>query len=198
MGAVTNLLQAGVGAVGTAAEIDAIKAQQEIEERSLRRQERQLLRQAEDVRRRGQTEALRKAQETRQLIGAQRAALAGQGILVGTGTAAELQTQAATIGAADQATIQINAFRQAQGFQIAASELQLQRELVGIAGRAQRRQTLVTGGLKFAQRLGKAKISRTPKRRRKPTQAELRTARSISRSASTGISGVSGFFRGGF
>jgi hypothetical protein len=106
-------------------------------------------RRAEDVIRRGQAAESQQRQQTRKLIGSQRAAMAAQGIDIQAGTAFEIQSEAEALGALDAATIRNNAARGALGLRFQAGALETQQDIERITGRARRRGTLLTGGLQF-------------------------------------------------
>lgn len=73
-------------------------------------------RSATDATARGQVAEDQKANQTKQLIGQQRAALAGNGVDPNSGTAVDLQSDAAGNGELDQLTIGANAAREAAGY----------------------------------------------------------------------------------
>ncbi len=73
-------------------------------------------RKAVDAEQRGQTAKAKKALQTRQLIGRQRVAQAGQGQRVDFGSALELVQDTAQIGKLDELQIKANAEREALGF----------------------------------------------------------------------------------
>lgn len=72
---------------------------------------------ADDARLRGEEMARRKAVETRQLTGRQRAVLAANGVLVDQGSALDLTSDTAEIGKLDELTIRSNAEREALGYE---------------------------------------------------------------------------------
>lgn len=76
--------------------------------------------QATDAITRGKDEEARFRQGVKALIGSQRAGFAGQGVDVGSGSAVDVQTDAAYLGELDAYTIQQNAVREAQGFHVQA------------------------------------------------------------------------------
>ena len=71
---------------------------------------------AADARAQGEVAAAKQAQQNAQLVGRQRATLAGNGVVVDTGSALDLTTETKGQGALDQLTIRNNAERQALGF----------------------------------------------------------------------------------
>jgi hypothetical protein len=72
--------------------------------------------QAQDAELRGQTDAQRQGQETRRVIGSQRAGFAGANVDVSVGSAVDVQADAAFLGELDVQTIEENARREALGF----------------------------------------------------------------------------------
>jgi len=78
--------------------------------------------QAVDAVDRGEEDAARLREQVRGLVGAQRSGFAGQGVVVDTGSAADVQADTKTLGEADVRTIRHNAQRQAWGFRVEAEE----------------------------------------------------------------------------
>lgn len=88
--------------------------------------------QAEDAIQRGAEEESRYRAGVRQLIGSQRAGYAGSNIVVGFGSALDVQEDTAVQGELDALTIRTDAAREAWGFRIEAQDL---RQQAGIARR---------------------------------------------------------------
>ena len=80
---------------------------------------------AQDTEQRGELDADRRRVATKQLIGAQRSAIAGNGIDVNSGSAAIMQDDAAQFGELDALTISNNAAREAYGYRVGASNDQM-------------------------------------------------------------------------
>ena len=76
---------------------------------------------AQDAMERGSIEEARQYRKTSQVLGAQRAALAANGLDTTFGSAADIQTDTETLGWEDAQTIRNNAVREATGFEISAS-----------------------------------------------------------------------------
>lgn len=72
---------------------------------------------ADDARAQGEVTAAKQAQAGAQLVGRQRATLASNGVVVDTGSAADLTTETAGRNKLDELTIRNNAERQALGFE---------------------------------------------------------------------------------
>lgn len=94
---------------------------------------------------RGNEAANRSQLGTRQLIGAQRSAIAANGVDVGSGTAADLQSDAAGIGALDALALKNNAAREAFGYSVDAMNQTSRGQMARAAGRNAMRSTLLTG-----------------------------------------------------
>ena len=101
-------------------------------------------RQAADAIARGAEAAGRVKRDTKQLIGSQRVALAGQGIDIDTGTAGDLQDDAAHLGELDRLQVLHNAQREAFGFQVDAANSRAGAETTRTATRNAGRTTLLT------------------------------------------------------
>lgn len=100
--------------------------------------------QAADALTRGKEAAARTALDTKALIGSQRVALAGQGVDVNSGTAADLQSDSAQLGELDRLQIEHNAQREAYGYKVDAANSRAQGEQVRSASRNAARGTLLT------------------------------------------------------
>lgn len=141
------------GAISQAA---AIRTETELRERTAGLNRRLLELQAEDVRRRGETEAELVRKRAKQLSGKQRIALAAQGIDIETGTALAAQEDVAALTALDVSTIRSNAWREAWGLRTEALGLESAQRFAAISGRLRERTTLLTGGLRALTELGGA------------------------------------------
>jgi uncharacterized protein YcbX len=113
--------------------------------------------QAADALSRGEQMVGRIRQGTRQLVGAQRAAMAAQGIDVNSGTPLDLQGDSNTLSAFDQLTAKNNAAREAWGFNVdaanqraAGANARLAGENEGKALTAKSYSTLLTGSAGLA------------------------------------------------
>jgi len=72
----------------------------------------------------------------RGLIGGQRAGFAGQGVEVGSGSAADVQADAAYLGELDARTIRHNSEREAWGFEVEAADRRLAADVARRGGQA--------------------------------------------------------------
>lgn len=104
--------------------------------------------QADDVIKRGKVASNLQRKKTKQLVGAQRAALAAQGIEVNSGSGLQLQEEAMEMGAADARTIENNAFREAWGMRAQASEMRFQGRVQQMANKYAARNAVLVGATK--------------------------------------------------
>jgi len=92
--------------------------------------------QAGDAITRGQDEESRFRTQVRGLIGTQRAGFAGQGVDVGSGSAADVQADSAYLGELDAQTIRANAQREAWGYQVEAEDRRKAAAIARAGGKA--------------------------------------------------------------
>lgn len=95
--------------------------------------------QATDAQARGVDSEGRFAQSVRGLIGTQRTGYAGQGVAVDSGSAADVQTDASTLGATDLRTMRGNAQREANGFRVQAQNYRTDAGIARQGGEIARR-----------------------------------------------------------
>lgn len=100
---------------------------------------------AQDAVDQGWVAAQRRLQDTRQVIGSQRASLAHQGVDINQGSAADTQANAAYLGHLDAATIQNNAAREAWGYKVSAVNDRMAATYAQQSGDVGAMQTLLTG-----------------------------------------------------
>lgn len=93
--------------------------------------------QAADVMTQAAREAAKIRAGVRQVQGAQRTGMAAGNIDVSTGSAADVQTDAAYVGSLDAVTIHNNAMRQAWGYKVQAEDLRREAEITRKTGAAQ-------------------------------------------------------------
>jgi hypothetical protein len=101
----------------------------------------------------GETEASRVGTQGRQLAGAQRAALAANGVDVSYGTAADIQKDTMDMTGRDMKTVRLNAMAEARGIRAKATATRIQGSQEVDRARAQEVGSLLTGG---AQAIGAA------------------------------------------
>jgi len=151
-------LSTGANAIGTAAntysQYQAQKAQGKYEQNQLNFNAEIARLQASDAVVRGEKDVATKKRQTRQVIGAQRAALAAQGLDVNSDTSDLIQQDTAGLGAEDVTTIRNNAWREAWGYRVQAQDYASQARFSGISSKFKQNQTLLTGGLQFARDVG--------------------------------------------
>jgi hypothetical protein len=114
--AITAAAQATSGAASAAGQVRAGRFNAKVDEFNAK----VATMQAGDALRRGTVATQDLRQQTMKLKGAQRAALAAQGIVVDQDTAADLITDTDTASARDEQTIRVNAAREAWGYQVQA------------------------------------------------------------------------------
>lgn len=121
--------------------------------------------QAKEAERIGEKEAQQKAMQIKKLMGRQRAVAAAQGIDIDSGSALDIQQDTAGLGALDIVTIRNNAWKQAWGYRVNASNLTSQSRMTRVAGKYNARSTLLTGGLQAAESIlsGMAETDRKTK-----------------------------------
>ncbi len=115
--------------------------------------------QAQDATLRADREAGLQSYRTKRLLGAQRAALAAQGVDVGAGSALMAKEETAAMGALDAETIRRNGIMESLGFQMQAASDVTQGRMSRLASRNAARSTILTGGLTAARELGRAKYA---------------------------------------
>lgn len=114
------LIPIAIGAVGGLMQGQANVRQADADAEALRKNAVFLSRAAGDAKARGRHESDWARIEGQQLIGSQRAAMAGSGGVVDTGTNAILQQDAAQLTELDALTISNNAAREAYGYEVQA------------------------------------------------------------------------------
>jgi hypothetical protein len=106
--------------------------------------------QASEVEKKGQKDASIFRRKGRGQIGAQKAALAAQGIDIGSGTAAEQIEESGQFLEEDASRIRMNAIKEAYGIKTEAINIRAQGKFDQIAGKARQRSSLLTGGMQAA------------------------------------------------
>lgn len=112
--------------------------------------------QAQDAIDRGNKDAKELKKQGKRLIGAQRAALAAQGIEVNDADALALQMDTAGSTAQDALKIKNNAWREAWGFRVQGANYRSQGELANLAAKNKSRNTILTTGLNITKDLSYA------------------------------------------
>lgn len=148
--AAAYMTEGATNVLGAANQVSAISDRNKFMEKQRKLDLRVGEMQAKDAEARGRESEKRHRQDVKQLIGDQRAALAAQGVEVDSGSAAEIQEQTAELGELDALTIRNNARLEAMGLRIGASQVSIENSLEQMAGYNEARDTLLTGGLRFA------------------------------------------------
>lgn len=106
---------------------------------------------AEDVIELGEEQAIQVIKQGSQSASSLRARTASQGIQVDFGTGAQGVEDILEISGQDAEAIKVNAFRKAHNLNLQASDLRSQATLRRISGKAQEKETALTGGLQFVR-----------------------------------------------
>jgi len=137
----------------------AIKAQAAVEQAGLEANARFASIQAQDSIDRGEKAAKNRLDRTSKMLGAQKVALAAQGIEL-TGSAVDVLEETGREGRLDARTIRANAFRESLGFKAESINLRARARTVGLSARFKQRQTVIAGraraGRDIAQGIEKA------------------------------------------
>lgn len=140
-------LSAGSSLLNASNQSKALRMQGDYQQQIAYSNARQAELMAGDVTERGAKESALVKRKARQIIGTQRASLAGQGVDVNTGTALRIQDEAFTMGELDALTVKNNAWREAWGYKTEAKNLRYQGRIANMTARLQARNTMLTGGL---------------------------------------------------
>lgn len=103
-----------------------------------------------DAERRGQFLSGRQSLRTQLLIGQQRTVAAAQGVDVNSGSALDLQADAARMGVLDRHTIKMNAYQEAMNLRMRGSNERFNGNMAYRAGRNRAFNTLLGGGMNAA------------------------------------------------
>jgi hypothetical protein len=148
----SSVVQTGTGIVTANRQAYAAKAMGEYESKIDLQNASLSDQQAQDALQRGQIEESRQRLQTRQTIGASRAAQAASGVDVSSGSAADVQASEAGLGELDALTIRNNAQREAWGYTVQGINDRQQAKLAQFGGeqaaagyRAQAFSTALTG-----------------------------------------------------
>jgi len=143
----TNLAQ-GINTAGNAyVSAKATRAQGEYQKRIADINARTADAQAEDAVARGDREAAKKLQDTRKAMGAQKAAMAANGMDVNSADAIDILNETEVVGQTDIATIKTNAWREAWGYKSQAVSMAGEGNMKNLAAQNTARATLISGGM---------------------------------------------------
>lgn len=105
--------------------------------------------QSQDAINRGDKQAQLIKTKTSQMISSQRAAMGAQGVEVNSGSNMQIQEDTASIGALDALTAKNNAWREAWGYKMQASQYRGAGAMASLAADNESRNTLLTGGMQM-------------------------------------------------
>ena len=103
--------------------------------------------QAEDAVRRGDQKALEVRKQGKKLVGAQRAAMAAQGLDIEADDALAIQTETAGLTAEDSKQIQNNAWMDAWGYRVQSQDYASKARFARVQGMQKANSTILTTGL---------------------------------------------------
>lgn len=145
--------QFGIGALGVLqakSSADALKRQGEFRARQAEFNSQLIQYRTQDIHVRASTDIEERSKQVNQMIGSQKASLAGQGIEVEGELGEVFEQQEREVGMEDILTIKNNAWAQSLGLEIDAQNMKFQSRVASIEGKEAARQTLTTGGLSAA------------------------------------------------
>lgn len=108
--------------------------------------------QASDRLKRGAEEESQLKSQARQTKGAQRAALAAQGVVVDDGSAADVQLETDLMSAEDSMKLRNNAVRESMGLKLQSSQMRFEGEMKKRAGDRGALMSMLTGGFSAADK----------------------------------------------
>lgn len=157
----------GLTAVGGYQQYQAQRANADYQEQVGERNAEVGRRQAAQERDIGNIDEERHLRKVRQMLGAQRAQQAANGLDINTGSALDLQAETAGFGAADASTIRSNALRRAWGLEVGAVNDLNAGRAEAAASRNAATGTLITTGASLAGQFsnmgGSGAFKRTPR-----------------------------------
>lgn len=147
------------GVLGSISKAKAQKDQAEYEAKQMEFNAQIAELQVKDVNRQAKEQVVEVRKLAKRITGAERAAYAGQNVVVDSGSAADIQRDTAIESALDVVKIKNNAWRSTFGYKVEAIDLYAKAKFARIAGAASARNTILTGGLQAFQGLLKAGTS---------------------------------------
>jgi len=151
MGAVTTGILAGISVLSAAGQANAQGVQADFNSAMADINIRKSKIQEADAIARGSKYASKYRSDVKGVIGSQQVALAGQGVDISSGTAADLQQDTFDRGYEDAQTIENNSFREALGFANQAQDYKINARMGQAAARTNQAGTILTGGLNAAR-----------------------------------------------
>ena len=113
--------------------------------------------QAKDALERGKKDVSRVRRGARQVAGSQRAGLAAQGILVDSGSAADILSDTKRLSEEDIATTKNNAWRESFGYRTQAANYRIAGKMARWGANNQAMNTMISGGLGAGQSIMSSK-----------------------------------------
>lgn len=107
--------------------------------------------QEEDALKRGGVAANKYRKDVNAMVGSQKAAFAGQGVDISSGSAADTVEETHNLGYEDARTIENNAFREALGFSQQQSDYRTSKAMNRSAANTNRTGTILTSGINAAR-----------------------------------------------
>lgn len=141
----------GLSAASAYQQAGAISAQNEFSKAMTEINIRRANIQKQDALDRGANAADKYRTNVKKLVGSQKVALAAQGIDISSGSAAEIMSQTEELGNADAQTIEMNAFREAMGYGMQATDYRANQIMDNAASQTRRTTTLLGGALGAAK-----------------------------------------------
>ncbi len=139
----SQVAQAGAGVANGVTQSNAIRAQASYDRAAAEENAKLIDRQAQDAADRGAQDVTLIGNRGKQIIGTQRARLAAQGIDVTSGSALDVQTDAAVMSEMDKLTAKNNAAREVYGYRSQASAVRSGASLQAMGARNRARSTLL-------------------------------------------------------
>lgn len=143
----SQMAKGGLGLAGGFMQASAMREQGEFQARQYESNARIAELEAADAEARGSKEAAQVRRKGEQVQGAQRASFAAQGVDVNSGSAADLQAETAYLTKQDEITVTNNAWREAWGYKVQASNYRGQGAMTRAGARNQAANTILTAGI---------------------------------------------------
>lgn len=148
MGAAIPFIIAGASQMGgSISQAKALKNQAKFEENQANFNAEMADLNAVDATYRGDRKANEIKRNARRIKGAQRSGFASQGVLVDSGSAADITSDTQDLSEQDILTVKNNAWREAFGFRTQASNYRIQGRMAMAAAKTNIGSTLLTGGM---------------------------------------------------
>lgn len=150
MAAASSMMMSATALAGAYSQSESIKAKGDYQRQMADSKAKVLEFQAKDAQDRGNQSYLEQIKKTNQIEASQKAAQAGSGADIGSGSLAMERSTTRLMGETDAVTIKNNAWREAYGYQVAAINTRSEGQFAALAARSEANDTLLTGGLKAA------------------------------------------------